>query len=229
MKITLEDFILNDNNFDKIKKIIVEHKQFLEKIAVPLKTLGDANPEIFRRPASLRVKTIPSIVRKLNTDKVVPENIFAGIRNLDDIAGIRITIATQDQYEKIGTLLKSALGNLGDVELKKDWGSKNQPNEKGYAGDHYIIYEKTNYDIKCEIQVRTLTQDLWAVFTHYESYKSNEEIEESRAEEILNYSRLMNVSDYYAKLIRERKIHDADKFHKTKSPDANNISSSKFG
>jgi hypothetical protein len=96
------------------------------------------------------------------------------------------------------------LGSLGELD------------DDGYSADHYIIKSPKNENIKCEIQVRTLTQDLWAVFTHYEAYK-REETNDSKKEELKNYARLMDVSDHYAQSIRKRKIQEADQFHKNKA------------
>ncbi|WP_262497484.1 RelA/SpoT domain-containing protein [Mucilaginibacter gotjawali] len=171
---------------------------------------------MFRRPPDARPKKVGSIIRKLNTDNISKDRLFEGLCNIEDIAGARLTIATQDQYCLAEELIKKSLTTIGEIELKKRWRKDEHAN--GYCADHYIIKKHSNRAIKCEIQVRTLTHDLWAVFTHYESYKSNERVENSRADEIKNYSRLMDVSDYYAKLIKDRKIQEANEFHKKNSP-----------
>ncbi len=226
--IYLSDLIKDENSFKEVNGLLLKHAEFLIKVGKPLLKLSIARPEIFRRQPDYRIKELKSIVDKLNRDGKELNALFTG--HLKDIAGIRLTIATKNQYKQAKNLIFSALNDVGIIDPKELWGSNKRMNERGYIADHYIIRKKDS-EIKCEIQVRTLTHDLWAVFTHYEAYKKEEQTdktknkkstkkEDEKLEELINYSRLMDISDWYAISIRKRKIQEANKYHYSKAQEA---------
>lgn len=224
-KINLEDLIHDEHVFRKIKAILAEHATFLKNVGEIMHSVAIALPEVFRINPAPRVKELKSIVDKLNKKpeeiKAEWKDFFDGLNTLEDIAGIRLVIATKDQYFEAEEILRKALKKLGEIVKKKNWGSDSEMDDTGYSADHYIIKKNGNESIICEIQIRTLTQDLWATFCHYESYKKeNEEDNENKKtkiKELKNLARLMDVSDYYAQLIRNKKIQEANSFHCTKS------------
>jgi len=220
--LNIEAIVKDKQTFRDVKSLLFTHAKFLGVIGKRLHKLSNARPEIFRKRPTSRVKELKSIVDKLNDDKKGLKDLFRG--HLEDIAGIRLTIATKNQFSEAKILINKALVGIGEPVRKKSWGSRKTMNDKGYSADHYIIRRQGNGNVKCEIQIRTLTQDLWAMFTHYESYKKEKPIidkkdtrkvidTENKKEELRNYSRLMNVSDYYAESIRNKKIQEANKFH----------------
>src|SRR5687768_15836378 len=111
------------------------------------------------------------------------------------------------------------------MDLKRSWrwasGSAsagrvpNRP-ETGYCADHYTLTIVAEPAAKAELQVRTLAHDLWAVFSHYEAYRAAESMPLSRRDEVVNYSRLLDVVDSYAAQIRHRKEEDADEAHRAR-------------
>lgn len=135
------------------------------------------------------------------------------IFNFEDLAGARLVIATKDLYPDAEKALK-VLESLGSLK-KKEGKCGTKMSTSGYAADHYLVTKTGFPNIKCEIQIRTMTQDLWSVFSHYESYKLYDSNEDSKTkkEELLNYARLMDVSDFYATSIRKKKIAEADNYH----------------
>lgn len=222
--ITLDDF---ENHYDEFKHILEENAAFLNVIRDKLCNLYETYPEIFRRPPEARPKKVKSIIKKLNDDGIEKAKVIEGLKKIEDLAGARMTIATQDQYSDAEKLVLTSLSELGSIKLKKRWRwnslTEEEKHPNGYCADHFMIYKKENEDVKCEVQVRTLSHDLWAVFTHAESYKSKEKVVDSRFDEIKNYSRLMDVSDYYAKLIKDRKVQEANEYHKRHSPNSDSL------
>jgi len=191
--------------------------------------------------------------------KITNSQFFDYLPKIQDIAGLRLTIATKDLYDESRDLIEKSIKDIGDI-IEFDQKRENRPisrekqerieqfnlitkklaltdiqvlnfwpiyneiadkteNEsqfKGYIADHYVIRSKSKPHIVCELQVRSLTQDLWAVFTHQEQYKSK--IGADLDEEILCYSRLLEVADDYARIIRLKKISAANQLHRQSSP-----------
>lgn len=213
--ITLSDF---SDDGGALQGILAARADFLSRLNERMVEVCLANAVLFRRPPAARIKSVRSILRKLNDRKVTREDMLRAVASMSDIAGMRLTIATQDQYEEAGEVLVKVLRDIGDAELEDSW--RLDQHKNGYCADHYVVRAIGPESGKAEVQVRTLAHDLWAVFTHYESYKPTEDLSPERAEEIRNYSRLLNVSDHYAKLIRDRRIQDANQYHHRHAPPA---------
>jgi ppGpp synthetase/RelA/SpoT-type nucleotidyltranferase len=214
--ITLDDFWADS---EALLGILAARAEFLSRLNQRMIEVCSANAVLFRRPPTVRIKSVRSIIRKLNDGGTARRNIRRAVASMSDIAGMRLTIATQDQYEQADRVLVEVLGDVGEVEREDSW--RRDQHENGYCADHYVVRASgAENGVKAEVQVRTLAHDLWAVFTHYESYKTNEDLSPERTEEIRNYSRLLDVSDHYAKLIRERRIRDANEYHQRHTPPA---------
>ncbi|MBS3913952.1 MAG: hypothetical protein KG003_05600 [Bacteroidetes bacterium] len=207
--IELNDF-LEPDFLQFLKNIITLHKKFYKKVDLRLKLICDNNPEIFRRPPTGRIKGITSILRNMQNEGKSYRSKWSYISTLNDLAGTRLTIATKDQFTKADKLIKTGLNSIGKLKKKRTSGIDN----RGYDAVHYLLKDTVN-NCTCEIQIRTLTQDLWAVFSHYESYKYVSSSPTKR--DLVNFSHLMNVSDKYAHEIKERKIKEAEQWHKEKA------------
>lgn len=206
------DELLQADNFMKISSILEKHRNFLkDKIKPALKEISDNNREIFRREPDARVKSLASIHRKLNNPKISGLTLFTRLNKIEDLAGARLTIATKDQFKEVDKLLRNELKCFGDIMITRKPISNNIKKTNGYDAVHYLLTNKQD-GVKCEIQIRTLTQDLWAVFSHYEDYKS--EHDEVKTAELCNYSKLMDVADDYAQIIRKKKISDSNNHHR---------------
>ena len=228
-KINIEDVIRNKQIFDQLKHTLIEHASFMNVLETKLFILYDLYPEIIRIAPTSRVKSIPSIVDKLNKwnkerksdeEIICLNNFISNMEKISDLAENRITIATKDQYNEIDRLIKYKFKTLGNIKKTKNLGCEGKFDENGYSANHYLL-TKRNSKVKCEIQVRTLTQDLWSVFSHYESYKKST-VTNVKKKDLENYAKLMDVSDEYAQAIRAKKIQDANEYHYQKCKAAKN-------
>lgn len=113
---------------------------------------------------------------------ITPENLFTRI---DDLAGIRLIHLHTDQFAVIRPLIQSTLeegmygiiegpiANTWDEEYKRyfeSFGVQTQMRGSMYTSVHYIIEENSKLKLRCELQVRTLSEELWGEVSHSVDY-----------------------------------------------------------
>lgn len=123
------------------------------------------------------------IKRKWNDkDPLTEENVF---EKITDLAGVRVLHLYQDQFEHINKLIKLQIEN-GDWFLNEDpvaytWDPESatyfrelglEPKIKAsyYTSIHYVIKPKKDSNICCEIQIRTLFEEIWGEVDHTINY-----------------------------------------------------------
>ncbi|MDD1536083.1 MULTISPECIES: RelA/SpoT domain-containing protein [unclassified Bradyrhizobium] len=110
------------------------------------------------------------------------DNLFVRI---NDLAGIRILHLHTTQIEQINKAIKAIIDEQG-IELKegpsartwddeyrsyfKDVGIDTQTSENLYTSVHYVIASKSRTTVTCEIQVRTLMEEVWGEVDHTINY-----------------------------------------------------------
>lgn len=229
----------------ELRNIKVAHAIFLKLVEKALIQVAENNKIIFRRIPDSRLKTSKSILKKFANRKNKSKEFIPFVKDLKDLAGLRMTITTKDEFDLAKKILLTspALKGLGhlDTESRVENGVMN---ERGYCAHHYFLHHTINltdsnpeiveviadtiktakvtedelsaeYSVTAEIQIRTLAQDLWAVFEHPERYKGNG-TSEILDLELLNYAKLMNVADDIAQLTKNRKVHEAENYSRKK-------------
>ena len=123
------------------------------------------------------------IVRKWNEDNpITPDNIF---ERITDLAGVRVLHLYQDQFKVLHEHIQKQIDN-GDWFLKenpvayswdpesttyfKELGLEPKIKDSYYTSIHYVIMPKANSNICCEIQVRTLFEEIWGEIDHTINY-----------------------------------------------------------
>ena len=114
-----------------------------------------------------RTKEVDSLLRKLL------RNPGLEYEKLGDRAGIRVVVRFREEVAEVTALIESAFR----VVKKKEFALR--PDQTGYQGTHCIVTlkaedpDRSTYDCcLAEVQIRTLSQDLWAEIAHELSYKS---------------------------------------------------------
>ena len=131
-----------------------------------------------------RVKTLPSIMKKLRTIGV-PVTMLNAKKTLNDIAGVRVVCRYVDDIYKIADLLLSQ----DDILLIQEKNYILHPKENGYRSLH-IVVDVPVYTIQgrlfipVEIQIRTVAMDFWATLEHGILYKTTEDVPESIVREL---------------------------------------------
>lgn len=113
---------------------------------------------------------------------LTPDNFF---EKITDLAGVRVLHLYQDQFKILHEHIKKQVDN-GDWFLKenpvayswdpestsyfKELGLDPKIKESYYTSIHYVIMPKANSNICCEIQVRTLFEEIWGEIDHTINY-----------------------------------------------------------
>jgi len=114
-----------------------------------------------------RIKTIDSILGKVSQG----EGKFTKITNIQDISGTRVVCHCRSDLGRFDTILTEQLETTYP-DMKRLVHAR----EDGYRGVHYVIKKKfvigdKEETLKCEVQLRTVLQDAWAIQSHVFGYK----------------------------------------------------------
>lgn len=129
-----------------------------------------------------RIKSPKSILEKLQK-RNLPLTIESMVKNLDDIAGIRVICSFIEDIYSVADMLLAQ----DDITLitKKDY-IKN-PKDNGYRSLHLIVevpvfLSDRKQPMKVEVQIRTIAMDFWASLEHQIHYKKVD----NASEDIIN-------------------------------------------
>ena len=123
------------------------------------------------------------IQRKSSTEgPITPENIF---NRITDIAGVRVLHLYQAQFSRIHRAITQKLDSQDWILYEKPkaytWDPESQDffasqglsvevKESLYTSIHYVIRPRENSPVSCEIQVRTLFEEIWGEIDHLINY-----------------------------------------------------------
>lgn len=113
---------------------------------------------------------------------ITPENIFSRI---NDLAGVRVLHLYQDQFPLIHQHIQRQVDEgdwffnekpvaySWDPESKdffQDFGLDLKIKDSYYTSIHYIVKPKKDSNVCCEVQVRTLFEEIWGEIDHTINY-----------------------------------------------------------
>ena len=136
-----------------------------------------------------RLKDPIHLAEKLNRkdsldSPITTDNVFDKIT---DLAGIRVLHLYRSQFRNIHNEIMKRISDRDwflyeppcaytwDPEIDSFYtnlGISVQVRETFYTSVHYVIMPKEHSPIKCEIQVRTLYEEIWGEIDHYLNYPS---------------------------------------------------------
>ena len=184
---------MNNNIADQIVAKFKEEHHTYECFLIAVNSFFQLNPALNKAPLPIihslktRLKDpdhlIKKLVRKHDSDNpITMENAFDRIT---DLAGIRVLHLYRQQFSDIHRAIDSKVKE-GDwtyfedpcaytwdpetEQFYRELGISVQIRETHYTSVHYIVMPKTNSPIKCEIQVRTLFEEIWGEMDHYINY-----------------------------------------------------------
>jgi ppGpp synthetase/RelA/SpoT-type nucleotidyltranferase len=207
----------------EIEKIIETYKMqkpFYEKLSKEVKYVLEheiENHEIKISNSTCRVKTSESL-----TEKIKRKFYKNPLRKITDIAGVRIVCYYESDIHYIIEIIKRSFTVHEDIDNTKNLGV----DKMGYHGSHFVIslgsrYSGARYDrilnLKCEIQVRTVLQDAWALISHHLVYKEESSIPTRVKRDLNNVASLLEIAQGIFDFAREKKesyileIHEKEK------------------
>lgn len=123
-----------------------------------------------------RAKTLKSFAEKLSR-----KHYDKPFKEVSDIAGVRLVYLYKNDFPAIEKIIKTEL----EVLEKVDKVAQQDTDKFGYGAIHYLVNlgrksSGARYDdlkgLVCEIQVRTVLQDAWAIIDHHLSYKHESDV-----------------------------------------------------
>ncbi|MBN2695557.1 methyltransferase domain-containing protein [bacterium] len=166
-----------------------QHQKFLEDVIIFFREHSDLNQKPFPIIHSIkyRIKENSSIQEKikrkiLNGVSISEENFYSEIT---DIAGVRILHIYQEQFINIHLAIveqikkgvwcfveppKAYTWDPESVIFYKNLGIETENRETYYTSIHYLIHKPEEPTTLCEIQVRTLFEEIWGEIDHSINY-----------------------------------------------------------
>lgn len=199
---------------DEISRKFLEAKPLYERLVEEVKHVLQTKIAATNvRPASLtgRVKTIESLTSKIDRKEYTDP-----FQEVTDLAGVKVVCSYESDLETISEVLKSNFNIHEDIDKLRDLGA----DKMGYHGNHFIVtlgnhYSGPRYDgitgLKCEIQVRTILQDAWAIISHQLVYKNEDAIPVRIRRDLNNVASLLEIAQGVFDTVRDKRssyIHE---------------------
>lgn len=176
------EFYCNDNNQFLLKQFLNQVISFFElnpKLHVHPFPVVHSLKSRLKDPEHLRDK----LRRKTNKGKIVTrESLF---QQITDLAGIRVLHLHQEQFKIINEEIMGKFKNgdwvMGEPPKAFTWDPETRDFFKGlnietevresfYTSVHYLAKSNSKDNICCEIQVRTLFEEIWGEIDHIINY-----------------------------------------------------------
>ena len=168
------EFFSGSKDFLVMKNL---YESAVKQLKLKLEVLNDEFNVIYARNPihhiESRVKSPDSIIAKL-LKKNLPVSISSAMKNVNDIAGIRVVCNYIDDVYAVEEMLLRQT----DLSLVKRQDYIAKPNYNGYRSLHLDIKvpvylsNRTEYGV-AEIQIRTIAMDFWASLEHDVRYKAD--------------------------------------------------------
>ena len=151
-----------------------------------------------------RAKTLDSIRRKARKNDWREDE---AITRTTDLVGFRIVCSNREDIGRTKDLILSS-SRFQPQEDQPVQDFVRQPQDSGYRALHLnVTYQVTGphlTSVACEIQIRTLAQEMWATLTHYDIYKHQEAVPEHIQTSSRRLSSLLSTADEIGQDIREQ-------------------------
>lgn len=194
-----------------IEKIIETYKSQMhlyKKLSEEVKYIIDqkiSEENIKIENSSCREKSIESL-----TEKIKRKSYDNPREEITDFAGVRVVSYYEADIQNIKGIIEKSFFVHDRVDKTKKLGV----DKMGYHGAHFVIsldkrYSGTRYDgitnLKCEIQVRTVLQDAWALISHHLVYKEEASIPDRMKRDLNNVASLLEISQGIFDSMREKR------------------------
>lgn len=205
---------------DAYKKVQPLYKKLAEEVrdilATKLATVGLAPVSITNRP-----KNIDSFATKI-TRKQYSEPLT----EMTDLAGARVVCAYESELAKVADVIEANFEVRERIDKARDLGV----DRMGYNGKAFVVRLGTGYSggryegitsLLCEIQVRTILQDAWAIIDHQLVYKNEESTPERLRRDLNNVASLLEIAQGIFDSVKEKRAAYVSEIHeKEENPPA---------
>lgn len=179
------------------KSIIDDYVDFLKEIKRTVEKILYKNQIPIAFGISGRVKTFDSILEKVSSERFV---IKKTVTELNDLIGLRIVLLFPEYKNKVVEILSNEFKFQNNP-----YKSKQSPDKFGYSSIHLILGIKDEWtktpdwenhsDKRIEVQIRTLSEHIWAETSHSLFYKRQENIPTIINRDLYKLSALLEIVD----------------------------------
>lgn len=142
-----------------------------------------------------RTKTLESYC-----EKVLRKSYANPLQEITDLAGVRVVYLYPSDRKKVESLIENQFIVVEKIDRVAEGGTEHF----GYGAVHYLVklgkamsgarYDDLK-DLLCEIQVRTILQDAWAIVAHHLSYKRESDVPNELRRKLNALSGLFETAD----------------------------------
>jgi ppGpp synthetase/RelA/SpoT-type nucleotidyltranferase len=201
---------------DSILTEYVRRQPLYRRLVEEVKFVLDEKLKIGRiKPASIsgRVKEVESLRSKLSK-----KHYEKPLEQITDFAGVRVVCHYEADTIKVAELIRSQY----EIQEHVDKSSELGVDKMGYNGAHFIVtlgsrYSGARYDgicaLLCEIQVRTVLQDAWAMISHQLAYKNENSVPPRLRRDLNNVSSLLEIAQRIFDSVRDQResyVHEIE-------------------
>jgi putative GTP pyrophosphokinase len=164
---------------------------------------------------SIEISAITSRVKSLKSlaEKIVRKDYRNPFHEITDLAGVRLVYLYKSDLGAIQRIVEDHF----DVQERVNKLDQMAANEFGYGALHYLVRlgrasSGARYDdlkeLTCEIQVRTVLQDAWAIIDHHLIYKHESDIPSHLQRPIRGFAGTFeNTDDHLDRIHAERETY----------------------
>lgn len=165
------------------------------------------------RKHRIEVAAVTYRVKELESfcEKVVRKKYLSPLNDVSDLSGVRVVYLYKSDKKKLECLIEKAF----KVIEKSDTVEAKGPEQFGYGALHYLVnvgasvrgprYEDLK-KLTCEIQVRTVLQDAWAVIAHHLSYKQEADVPAELRRKLNALSGAIETADNQFDQVRDERV-----------------------
>ena len=186
-----------DGLFADYESMVPRYKSLCDEIAAQLSALFDQANLSLAMPVTTRVKKWDSLVDKCGRNGLSPK----AVEDIGDIAGIRVVFLFMRDEKDGRRLIEENL----EILSSEDTVERLSSDQFGYNSIHYQVRAKPEWlavptmagleGLQAEIQVRTVSQHIWAEVSHALQYKREAQVPDPIKRSLYRVSALLDLVD----------------------------------
>jgi ppGpp synthetase/RelA/SpoT-type nucleotidyltranferase len=162
--------------------------------------------------ANIRVASLDGRVKRMESfqAKVARKDYSNPLDEITDLAGVRVVCHYEADAAQIADAIRGEFNVVEHVDKTLGLGV----DKMGYGGAHFIVTLGSRYsggryegigNLKCEIQVRTVLQNAWAMISHQLSYKNENSVPPRLQRDLNSVSALLEIAQRVFDNIRDQR------------------------
>lgn len=178
--------------------------------------------------ANIETSTISSRAKTLNSflEKLQRKHYEDPFTQLTDLAACRVVCLYHSDISKVAEIIRAEFVVVEDIDKVNELAV----DQFGYGARHFIVRlgkssSGARYDdlkqLSCEIQVRTVVQDAWAIIQHHMVYKREAQVPTQLQRKLNSLAGLFEtVDDQFERIREQREAYVAEVRDSTETPAA---------